>query len=135
MINMHSFSIQDKTVTFQYENAGLHVSISQRSLINTPVLRSHYSKAKFLYSMAVFLKNRSYLHQVLSCLATTFPNILTLPTRRGTLCCSSQAPIHFSPSQPASLPSSPSDWSSYHDSSKPQGQKSRLLLRTLVKKH
>lgn len=45
MINMHSFSIQDKTVTFQYENAGLHVSISQRSLINTPVLRSHYSKA------------------------------------------------------------------------------------------
>ncbi len=40
MINMHNFSIQDKTVTFQYENAILHVSISQRSLINTPVLRS-----------------------------------------------------------------------------------------------
>lgn len=40
MTNMHSFSIQDKTVTFQYENALLHVSISQRSLINTPVLKS-----------------------------------------------------------------------------------------------
>lgn len=40
MINMHSFSIEDKTVTFQYENVNLHVSISQRSLINTPVLRS-----------------------------------------------------------------------------------------------
>lgn len=37
---MHKFSIQDKTVTFQYENGTLHVSISQRSLINTPVLRS-----------------------------------------------------------------------------------------------
>lgn len=40
MSNMHKFSIQDKTVTFQYENAIQHVSISQRSLINTPVLRS-----------------------------------------------------------------------------------------------
>lgn len=63
------------------------------------------------------------------------PNILTLPTRSGKLCFSSHASVRFSPFQPASLPSSPSDCSSYYDSSKPQGQKSRLLLRTLVKKH
>lgn len=52
MINMHSFSIQDKTVTFQYENATLHVSISQRSLINTPVLRSEntlFKSNKFVF--------------------------------------------------------------------------------------
>lgn len=36
---MHNFSIQDITVTFQYENAIIHVSISQRSLINTSVLK------------------------------------------------------------------------------------------------
>lgn len=39
IIHMHNFSIQDKTVTFQYENVVLQVGISQRSLINTPVLR------------------------------------------------------------------------------------------------
>lgn len=55
---MHNFSIQDKTVTFQYENAILHVSISQRSLINTPVLRSEntLSKAIRLSLMAIFKK-------------------------------------------------------------------------------
>lgn len=46
---MHSFSTRDKTVTFQYENAALHVSISRRSLIITPVLRSHYSKSNTFF--------------------------------------------------------------------------------------
>lgn len=55
MINMHSFSTQDKTlVTFQYENVALHVSISRRSLINTPVLRSHYSKAIHFFFVCSF---------------------------------------------------------------------------------
>lgn len=49
---MHNFSIQDKTVTFQYENVTLHVSISQRSLINTPVLWSEntlFKSNKFVF--------------------------------------------------------------------------------------
>lgn len=46
MITMHNFSIQDNTVTFQYENATLHVSISQRSLINTSVLKPENTQYK-----------------------------------------------------------------------------------------
>lgn len=49
---MRNFSIQDNTVTFQYENTILHVSISQRSLINTSVLKPEntvYKSSTFVF--------------------------------------------------------------------------------------